>query len=62
MSMLRKPTILNIRKYTKFVINRAACARGGEHVFLCFNEAYFDYFFMAVDFEAYRGIFNYLYW
>ena len=49
--MLRKPTLLNIRKYTEFVINRAACARGGEHVFLRFNEAYFDHFFMAVDFE-----------
>ena len=51
MSMIRDPTMPNIREYIEFVINRAACACGGEHQFLRYNEAHFDYYFMAVDFE-----------
>ena len=49
--MLRNPTPANIPKFFEFAINRAACARGGEHPFVRFNKAHFDFFFMAVDFE-----------
>ena len=41
-SMLRNPTRPTARKYLEFIINRAACARDGEHLWLRYNEATYD--------------------
>ena len=41
----------NARKLVEFVLSRAACGRGGEHLWLRFNEATYDPFLNCVDFE-----------
>ena len=51
MSMIRAADGPNIRKLVGFVVSRSACARGGEHQFLRWNESHFDYYFMSCDFE-----------
>ena len=51
MSMLHNPIGPTARKYLEFIINRAACACGGEHLWLRYNEATYDYFFHGVDWE-----------
>ena len=49
--MIRNMSATNAKKVLEFVISRAACGRGGEHLWLRYNEATYDPFFNCVDFE-----------
>jgi len=37
--------------YLEFVLCRTAVGRGGEHLYLRWDEAHYDYFYETVDFD-----------
>lgn len=51
MSMLRAGLFKDVKDFVEFVLSKNAVARGGEHRFLRWNEAAWDYFFNAPDFD-----------
>ena len=50
-SMLKSGGLKDIQDFLEFNINRQAVGRGGEHLFLRWDEAYWDSYFGAPDFD-----------